>query len=122
MSSQNIPKARAARLPAKALHWSVDHDATVTRRVVTAPGLPSRIPSAGRGAYAIPALPDLRFRITSERLGHLDSLDVFMDISLESPGTSGAFFYSLCIVGREPAAGPSVSQLVICACRPTRSR
>jgi len=26
----------------------------------------------GRGAYAIRALPDLRFRITSERLGHLD--------------------------------------------------
>jgi hypothetical protein len=37
-----------------------------------------RTHTAGRGAYAMRALPDLRFRIVSGRLGHLDPWILFM--------------------------------------------
>jgi hypothetical protein len=49
------------------------HDRPVTGRkaIMTSPGPPNST-AAGRGAYAIRALPDLCFGIVSERLGHLD--------------------------------------------------
>jgi hypothetical protein len=70
------------------MRWLVGHDAR--RRPRRGNPDPSNSTAAGRGAYAIRALPDLRFRITSERLGHLDPLDSCG--YLESPGTPGAFF------------------------------
>src|SRR5262249_59895474 len=81
------------RLPAKALHWSVSHDATVARRVVTALAAGSSPRRSGRLrdprlAWFVP--PD-SIAASRESFGPLDTFR-----TLKSPGTPGAFFYSLC--------------------------
>jgi len=68
-----------------------------TPRFLRFPVPAHRVPVAGRGAYAIHALPDLRDGIVSERL--VRSTDILLRLS-SSPGTPGAFFYSLCIGGQ----------------------
>jgi hypothetical protein len=51
------------------------------------------VSAAGRGAYAICALPDLCLGIVSRRLETQVPLGFLLCYETRSPGTSGAFFY-----------------------------
>ena len=77
-----------------------------------------RLAPAGRGAYAIRALPDLCLGIVSEGPGHLDP---WIGQLLESLGCArGSLFYVSVRGATEPSASYCVGQLAIT--RPARLR
>src|SRR5215471_16925972 len=69
---------------------------------------------------AIRALPDLCLGIVSERLGHLDPWISLSWSELESPGTPGAFFYS--VVYRRHRTGRQAPALVSWSSAPADQR
>ena len=75
-----------------------------------------------RALFAIRALPDLCLGIVSGRLETKPLWTVSSFSYLGSPGTPGAFFYSLCIGRHRTRRQAMLGQLVICACRPTWCR